>query len=1358
MAQSAKNQQRLLTIAKSINPDIIGIGQEPPVIKPTMPDISLLVQTQPIGVSAVGGTYTPIDDQAFDNIKVEPYRTLPVGVLQLKPEDFDAVHDMLDARQLEEQLKMLHLTKLYEAVIAGSPKGAKKIEDALGAVDDEIGEIADILNALESVYLSKSNAEAAFESKKLFAAASSRYVQNCALMNVELSPVEQSMTFLETLSSLSSISYTILEGMNNTAIYYQILADGDHSLRYGVSPSFYIPADTRTKWMKSASGDYKDDGFMKPKGDVAWVLNSTITKYTSIEDVGIGDLGTYSGIQTSADDKVGSATALSELSRIKGLPMIGKVSRAACYLSREFMLSAGFGRMLGTPLGQSFGIGADPVNEIFGMKSVTGLYAAPNTVEPDSIADFAIVDENGNSRPDPTLTKVHLLEGSHQIKDDYETSVTRWLSTIETSPSNNDVGVFDMTLKKALDRLTEAQQLLNPVLCRDHERVLLSPSGLYGRCLSAFSEMLETITVSTEDSKERNKKASQLAALAQAGKFVAQNTGEVNPDNHEWVGAKVIFSLLCRACAVSIVSESEQGTTRVFGDNIPGPRWSYKESSVGWLDEWLKYDHDEKEQLAVSFSLPGASFVYDSRITGGVKGLAQQKGMFCWTLLGEQFLKHITDFETPGTPFNIIAEIFKELCTEAQTAAVIDDGTKSYLRIGATTEHAGFDAAIAMAHLFEIFSEMAATFLDIGVAIPPETRTLAEKLIATPIIKTLVKKSIVEKPIKKIKKSGRGGGSGDDNSGGNKMAAAAAAMNKDETAGSKQQGYKPLDGVAFAVAAATGEGGQQSSKSTFQPVPIPTNMVAHKVLSDEGLIHSIFIQQEVGILFHGGANQKGTTVLSKENKLRRFLNEVVSAIENKDLSTLIDSGGKVNAITNTNASTSFSSHGPDCSAADIIAEARKLMREDDSPAKYFAMAKSIIESLRDQTQALSDKAAQLRLPDVDAPPDIKMVRGLESTDLGKKYIRGLTSVQIAHSRRRLKGFADAVESPYVLEPTSDEVYQALRMLLDYENSSRVGTLNSIIYMGVPGGFYDHVYIADEIDLRSASAKFSISKVDEIFPGLFYESNTVSIPIGIYITDADINAAMQVESPPTNFTTLVTSLTYNEGAEQVSYDSILARSNKPSSTSYHLKNLVRSYLWKRLSDITATTNFESYKSLFLDDQDMSYTPGAQNIMKEFYEHLGLSSDFQFFTKPGQASKLLGVEKYAQIVQPQKTIVDGINGWMKPKGSQAQIDALFDLAVTKPFYVGNLRKIVLTRTVFDEIYALSYDLDSADISSASPYIQSRIQGGAASPAMLDWKLQKATDSAQSSTEGDPNRFSIDSVYVSLDIVQGPEVVSK
>jgi hypothetical protein len=1355
LAQSAKNQNKLLTIAKSVNPDIMGVGQEPPYIKPTMPDISLLVQSPPAPGQSVGTTWTQIDDQAFDNIKVEPYRTLPVGVLQLKPSDYPAVHDLVNARQLEEQLKMLHLTKLYEAVIAGSPSGAKKIEDALGVLDDEIEEIIEILNALESIYFSKSDAAGGFEPGKLFGAASTRYVQNCALMNVELGPVEQSMTFLEALSSLSSISFTTLKGMKNTAIYYQILADGDHSLRYAFSPSFYLTPGNRDDWMKphkTGGVSYKADGFMRPQYDIRYRLSiSNPSHYRSVEGVGLGDLATYSGITTRDSDMKGSATALSELSRISTLSMIQRVSRATGYLSREFMLSAGFGRMIGTPLGQSFGIGADPVNEVFGMKSVTSLYGAPNAAEPDSLADIAITDEDGNFKPDPSLGKVHILEGSHEIKDDYRTSVTQWLNTVETDPSNNDVDKFDDVFKRAISRLTEAQQLLNPVLCRDHDRDLLSPSGLYARCLTAFSNMLETITVSTETTAKKNIKTAQLVALATSGRFVSENAGLTNPGNQSWIGAKVIFSLLCRACAASIIAESEQGNTRIFGDGVPGLRWSYKESNVSWLDEWLMYTFDEKEQLAVSFSMPGASLTYDPSIDGTPYPLANEKGMHCYLYPGLKFLDCIADYETPDSPFNLISEVFRELCAEAHAAATVDDDTKTYLRIGATTEHAGFDAAIAMAHLFEVFSQMAATFLDIEIAIPPKTRELAVKMLKQPVAITPLPDPDPVKPQKnrsKPRSTGGGGGGGTKKDSTSKVGSAMGAGSGD-TQQAKQQGYKSLDDPGSGQAPMEGAG--QQPPPAMEPVPMPP-MGPVKVLSDKQMIHQSFSSEKIGVLFRGGANEKGQTSLSKENKLRRFLNEVVSAIENKDLSVLIDSGGKVNAIPGTNATTNFASHG-DCTPADIISEARKLIKEDDAPAKYFAMAKSLIEALRDQTMGFSDKAAQLRLPDIDAPPDIQLVRQFEGTDLGKKYIRGLTGVQIAHSRRRLLGFTEATEPPYVLEPTSSEVYQAIRFLIDYEDAARVGTLNSVIYMGVPAGFYDHVRIADELDLSTSTVKFEINKVDNIFSGLYYEGLVTSMPVGIYITDTDIITAMQVESPPTSLNGLVQNLLYNEGLDQISYADILARSNQPSLTATRMLNLVRSYLWKRLADITAATNFQSYKSLFLDDQSTIYSPVTPGIMQEFYQHLGLPSDFEFFNKKGQTNdlKLPGTEMYAKIIQPQKTVVDGIDGWLKPKSSQAQIDALFDLSVTKPFYIDNLRKIIFTRTVYDEIYALSYDLDSAEIEKMSPYIQSRVSSkGAASQQMIEFKLHQQAAKLEGQIEGSPNRFAIDSVYVGLNIV--------
>ena len=79
-------------------------------------------------------------------------------------------------------------------------------------------------------------------------------------------------------------------------------------------------------------------------------------------------------------------------------------------------------------------------------------------------------------------------------------------------------------------------------------------------------------------------------------------------------------------------------------------------------------------------------------------------------------------------------------------------------------------------------------------------------------------------------------------------------------------------------------------------------------------------------------------------------------------------------------------------------------------------------------------------------------------------------------------------------------------------------------------------------------------------------------------------------------------------------------------------------------------------------------------------------------PVQGWRLPGEERISKMIQPQTLIVSGIDAWKKPISTPTQIDTIFDLFTTKPFYVDRVRETILTRSIFDKVYAIMIDLDS------------------------------------------------------------------
>ena len=110
--------------------------------------------------------------------------------------------------------------------------------------------------------------------------------------------------------------------MRTTGIFVQAIADCEFSLRAGVTPSFLIEANKRSR----TSGR----GFSRP---MAAVKRHIASDFKTLLDIGVGDDHSYDGIfKENANSKTPVVTELSG---------IDTVAYYCALLSKEFLLSSG---------------------------------------------------------------------------------------------------------------------------------------------------------------------------------------------------------------------------------------------------------------------------------------------------------------------------------------------------------------------------------------------------------------------------------------------------------------------------------------------------------------------------------------------------------------------------------------------------------------------------------------------------------------------------------------------------------------------------------------------------------------------------------------------------------------------------------------------------------------------------------------------------------------------------------------------------------------------------------------------------------------------------------------------------------
>ena len=487
--------------------------------------------------------------------------------------------------------------------------------------------------------------------------------------------------------------------------------------------------------------------------------------------------------------------------------------------------------------------------------------------------------------------------------------------------------------------------------------------------------------------------------------------------------------------------------------------------------------------------------------------------------------------------------------------------------------------------------------------------------------------------------------------------------------------------------------------------------------------------------------QGGSTDGSKLNKARKFLLELSSAIDNEDLSNLIDSSGTITGVVGLQE-TSNIGNGVNITPSGLIALSRKLLGMSKIPMENFAIAKSIVHSMKTSTSDLSQRARALKGEVVDVPDDIAVLKKLGSSQIGKDFINGLTPLQLRQATSRLEDFKNVKDLPYKMGAIPAEVYKCFNFLLDEKENEFVHS--AILFIGLPSGLLSKEIMTKGTSEENASLNFSIDKVSELTSVFDYTPINKLFSLKYSITDELIIASFEEEIAPTNFNELVLLLTYNVLGEDepVLGSEIISLSSNPTKTRQHLNSLVESYLFKKM--------FETLESLTLEEEKIQLKSGdtrsfqSKELMSALGESIGLSPNLPdlFFQPEEKGLKLPDENRLKSMIQPKKVIVQGIDAWKNPVTSPGQLDAVYDMFSTKPFFVERIQDIVLSRSIFDDVYAIMINLDEFNLdeeSSRELWYQTRKTNNLTYTQFISAAIESRS----------PDRLSIESLYVSVDM---------
>jgi len=1259
-----------------LDPNVSAVGDVPLFVDDNTQDVE--VKLSPIDAKSQElSDESPSLDLAA--IKIESKRVIPYSTVHIQGHQVAAVQDLLTARHLEGKLDDAITTQLYAS--AEGPDGSPDlIVSANEKVDQELEVLEKKIAAVNGLKMMYEQIDAVFRKNDQLKDITELMKENVAefgLDPITADEIEESDDYQQIIHEFTRMSISAVKNkLSITRRYLQCLHDAQWALSMGASVSFFIPANSRIDpvkakraysdgWMQGVRHKYPG---LKSLGTIGLSKNPNFDGLLGVPQKRLPDLGTMLPIQ--------------------------QVAYYSTILSRELLLSAGLGRLEGTILGQTYSAAREAYHEqLLGTKAITGgaSHAAPPA---NSLANFALVKEDGslNTTVGPGK-KVYFLEGGAagvSKKNNTTNSKRQWIDTIKDDPFNNNMDIFDATVQQATDRFTNAQEFLSTLLCRDQERTLLSPRGLFTRILKDFSVLLGAAALprggdSTEDKRDALAELAVLEAASrteipvtfvQSGRDLGDLTSETRGDLRRnltfYLGRKLLNR---RKSLASLQAEADAAATPTptgptgGGSSAPdtGNQMRMTSSNELILKATSEATHTER-RLSIADALVLLAGASRPRRSAGIyrRGHKIAHSIFASGDHGE------------GNIETIILKIYEDLEAEAWALATVDGKSQSslsqgFLRERGLTSNAAFDGMICLSMLLECFIQLTRALADVKLVLKPSTKNLRTAYID-------VKKRNAVVPI-------------------------------------------------------TSFGGEYIAQE-------------HQRLGTEVRTHFKKNRQE---LYYPLPGRSGDL-----DRIQKFIKELVAASESDDLSALIDADGAVPAVAGLKQNTQL---GPtdEVTPLSLIEMMEKLALEDDVSVILFSIARSFIDNMSMKSAPLSQKATALKSKSlVDAPDDMIILREMRDSKLNSDFLKAMSDSQMKWATTRVETLKNASEDGYMINKTNSDLFKAYHMLL--EEKKNEFTNGAILFVGLPNGAIEDEVSAKELDENKAVMELEIDKIDESNPHIEFREKKKDFLLKCSTNGMLISEAMAQEVPPTTFSELVTAVKFNFAAEPepITGDEIIFQSSNPTRTRGQLIHELESFVFKQMYQ--ELTDFSFNEEMIQFDPLVQRSNRTMTLSRALMRPMGLddSTIDRLFVKRDSEIGLPNKLRLDKLIQskedPERFQIgpDGslVKAWTVPLMSPSQLDAFYGLFATKPFFADKVEDFVLSKTIFDRVYAVFVDLDDFEIDEKASLHSYRMvywRRGGKYRRQRWWRSKRDFKSRRP-----PGSFSLPALYVGAKLV--------